>query len=173
MQTSIDLTRVQLEDYISSLVVNLTGITSDLVRPAFQRRPAPMPEQGVNWCSFYLAESNTEGMWRGPALVRKGKDFKIPDRQIVTFQFFFYGDDCFELCSKFYSGLQIRENWDYLTLKNISILKWDDMLIVPRKYNEVYVYRADIKVYLSVAYNRTVIMPYFNVAPDVDFLFIK
>jgi hypothetical protein len=50
--TTATLTDDALEDFIQSWLVGVTGLAGQLVRPAWQADPTPIPEAGTTWLAF-------------------------------------------------------------------------------------------------------------------------
>lgn len=98
-----------LEDVFQSVVVGVTGLAPQLVRPRFQPEPPNLPDFSTNWAALGFSGDGTKDKF---AYVVQIDAFTTQLERDETLQvlFSFYGPRCQELCEMFVDGIQLAPN---------------------------------------------------------------
>jgi hypothetical protein len=103
---------------IQSLVVGITAIPGNLVRPRWQPIALPQPEAGINWCAIGVTEEDPQ---QGrPAITHDGADngglgsdtLQVNDEVEVLASF--YGPNARSFANLFRDGLMLPQNREAL-----------------------------------------------------------
>lgn len=148
-----------LEDLLQSVVVGITGLPGDLVRPRWQPDPPPLPDVAVNWCAIGSIDFDTEGT----ASIEHDPDADAGMGQddLTTWETFdvvasFYGPNSQRYAGILRDGLQIGQNreamWLAGNLVHRSAYKVENR---PDLRNDQWVRRYDVRCTFARAVNRT------------------
>lgn len=143
-----------LEAFLQTVFVGITGIPGNMVRPKWQPNPPLAPPQSVNWMAFsvtvFPADAN--------AAVETDEDGNttMQRQEYFAVSCVFYGPDAFQNAEQLRDGFQISQNREPMLLKNIGFIGTNDPQKVPDLVNEVWRNRTDITIqmvrYLTKSY---------------------
>lgn len=136
-------------------MAGVTGLPGNLVRPRWQRDPAPIPGPDVNWAAVgvisYPSLKGIPNVWH--VSDGDGHD-EVGDGGDVETLATFYGPSCSAYARLCRAGLWVTQNWEQLGPLGISLRDVGDVTIVPEKINETWYRRADLSIVLTQASSR-------------------
>ncbi len=133
-----------LEDFLQTVFVGITGIPGNLVRPKWQPNPPKAPGQTVNWMAFsvtiFPADAN--------AAVEMDKDGNttMQRQEYFAVSCVFYGPDAYQNAEQLRDGFQISQNREEMFKNKIGFIGTNDPQKVPDLVNEVWRNRTDITI---------------------------
>lgn len=137
------------DNVIQALVVGVTALPGNLVRPRWQPTPPPQPESTVNWCAIGVKEEDVQ---RGRAqITHDGADngglgsdtLQVNDEVEVLASF--YGPNARQFANLFRDGLQVPQNREALALQGYRIPQMPTPgLFIPEIINQVTYRRVDM-----------------------------
>lgn len=144
-----------LDAVFQQLVLDVTGLTGDLVRPRWQSSVPKQPEPGVNWCAIgvpqvdqddgpwlvYDSASNTEIYW---------------DHETLSVLATFYGPNAQSYARVLRAGLNVPQNTEELLPYAIRYISCGPIRAVNELQNQQWVRRQDI----ALLFRRKVVMTY-------------
>lgn len=154
-----------LDAVFQSLIVGLTGMAGDLVRPRWQPTVPKMPETGVDWCAVGVKDDNSDA---NPSIDHQpdynadlGRD-ELSRQETIRVLAGFYGPNAKGLCKIARDGLFISQNREALVAQGIIFVEAGNIIAVPVLRNEQWVRGYDIEL----VFRRTVTRDYdiYNIA---------
>jgi hypothetical protein len=135
---------------LQQVVVGITGMPGDLVRPWLQTEPPNIPQKGVSWASLSLHNRNGEGTaWQGWA--SDGVTYQVVRQETGTLVVGFYDTGITQQADlhaeTLREGLQLSQNREGLDALGIGILAVDGPQVVYSKVKEQWLYRVDVTVH--------------------------
>lgn len=152
-----------LEDLIQAVVVGVTGLAGDRVRPRWQQgtKPPPLPPAEVDWCAIgIVGDIVTDG---DVAIEHDGDgDAGLGDDDLTNWETIpvlasFYGPNALSFATRFRDGLKLPQNREPMWINagfvigNIS----DRISNLPDQRNAQWVHRYDLPVTFRRATTRT------------------
>ncbi|WP_175786539.1 phage neck terminator protein [Burkholderia anthina] len=144
-----------LDDLVHDLVVGITALSPDLVRPRWQPVVAKQPEPGVNWCAFGI---QTQTLDASPAIVHNGANegsdtyIRHQDLDVLCT---FYGPQAKGYAQRLADGLSLSQNREQLQLLDMGFVGVSEIRAAPDLVNQQWVRRYDITVKLRRKITRT------------------
>lgn len=128
------------------MIVGITGLPGNMVRPRWQPNPPKQPEPTVNWCALGIAVQTLDD---GPAIVHNGagngSDTYIRHEQIDVLASF-YGPNGMQNAQLLSDGLAIPQNLEQLKAQDMNSVDTGQIRAVPDLINEQWVRRYDIEL---------------------------
>lgn len=145
-----------LDDIIHDLIVGLTGIAGDLVRPRWQSEPPQQPPFTTDWVAFGLSNSTVDAFafeshdpaGEGPTSVERD--------ELLEYIHSFYGPHAHGLAERFRDGFEIGQNRDVLRAAGLGLVEVQRANKVPALLKEKWVPKVDV----TVVYRRRTSRPY-------------
>ncbi len=146
----------ELARILHGLIIGVTGIAGNLVRPIWQSNPPPVPTFGTTWAAFGVTDI-TAGL---PYMVQvaDGHDTICEYRQDerFTLRVSVYGPSCQRYAAMIRDGLNISQNREAIYLQGISVLWVGGITRAPELVNDVWLDRCDVSIdmgrYIAVNY---------------------
>lgn len=141
-----------LDDAFQELIVGLTGLPPDLVRPRWQPVDRKMPDVSVNWCALGVTEDAADsdpfiqhrGTGEGQDTLQRTESIRV----LATF----YGPNAKSYAKTARDGLHIAQNREQLEIALLAVIRTDTIRAVPEQINNQWVRRYD----LPLVFRRTV-----------------
>lgn len=140
-------------DFLQEVIVGITGLPGDLVRPSYQPDPPLRPAIDVDWCGFYVTNQNAQGhTYLGvnedglSSRMVRHEDFELFVRM--------YGPNCGKMAGMLRDGLELSQNREQLYLAGMSYRDYSGIVKLPELVNELWYSRADITLSMSRELNR-------------------
>ena len=128
------------------MIVGITGMPGNMVRPRWQPNPPKQPEPTVNWCALGIAVQTLDD---GPAIVHNGagngSDTYIRHEQIDVLASF-YGPNGMQNAQLLSDGLAVPQNLEQLKAQDMNSVDAGQIRPVPDLINEQWVRRYDIEL---------------------------
>lgn len=131
----------ELEDVFQGLIVGVTSLQGDLVRPRWQQDPPPMPAIGENWCAFGVKSSRADD---GPYFHQNAEDMDSVRHEGIELMLSFYGNQGQSIANIFKDGLTIPQNIAQLRQQKIKYIGCSEIVTAPDFLNQQYVHRYDL-----------------------------
>jgi len=132
---------------LNDLVVGVSGLPDDMVRPRWQPEAPLVPKASENWAAIGVVRFNGER--GGPELRHYSDD---PGYSVLT-QFdypvvatTFYGPDCEGYARQFKDGLSIAQNWEQAYARGLNLYEMADILLFGELINNVWYRRAELEL---------------------------
>ena len=130
-----------LEDFFNTVIVALTGLTGDKVRPMFQINPPKIPANSVDWCGFSINEIDSDDN----AYYEQATTTATMQRnEYAQLLISFYGINAMINAKKIRDSLQLGQNRDTLRTNGIGITGFTNAVRVLELINDIWYNRVDI-----------------------------
>lgn len=141
-QTSGPLDGLDLRRFIGSVLVGVSGLAPELVRPAWQQNPPPVPGIDVNWMAFGITSRRADN---DPYQAEKsGGDGSIMLRhEELDILLTFYGPGCLQKAADVRDGFELTQNTESLLLAGMAYIDLSDVIHAPELVNDRWFDRAD------------------------------
>lgn len=137
------------------MIVGITALPGNMVRPRWQPNPPKQPEPTVNWCALGIAVQTPDD---GPAIVHNGSsngsDTYIRHEQIDVLASF-YGPNAMQNAQLLSDGLAIPQNLEQLKANDMNSVDTGQIRAAPDLINEQWVRRYDIQLTFRRKITRT------------------
>ncbi|MBN4665433.1 hypothetical protein HUS70_07430 [Pandoraea nosoerga] len=144
-----------LEDFLQTMIAGITGLDGALVRPFPQPVAPKIPESGINWCGFTVADFEPDanaGLLHVPA--SDGSDTYLRHEDIeVKCQF--YGPNASQYARVLRDGLYVPQNREQLQLNDFGLIDTSGIVAAPDVVNQQVRRRYDVTVRLRRKVTRT------------------
>ncbi|MFL9943733.1 phage neck terminator protein [Paraburkholderia graminis] len=137
------------------MIVGITALPGNMVRPRWQPNPPKQPEPTVNWCALGVSVQTPDD---GPAIVHNGtgngSDTYIRHEQIDVLASF-YGPNAMQNAQLLSDGLAIPQNLEQLKASDMNSVDTGQIRAAPDLINEQWVRRFDIQLTFRRKITRT------------------
>jgi hypothetical protein len=137
------------------MIVGITALPGNMVRPRWQPNPPKQPEPTVNWCALGIAVQTLDD---GPAIIHNGtgngSDTYIRHEQIDVLASF-YGPNAMQNAQLLSDGLAIPQNLEQLKAQDMNSVDTGKIRAVPDLINEQWIRRYDIELTFRRKITRT------------------
>lgn len=156
--------RQSTEDVFTTLIVALTGLSENLVRPRFQPDPPKAPKPEITWCAVGIKQRSAPPV----SVVRRirqadGSEIsRVETHETLEVLASFYGPLADELAIALREGLQVEANRYPLRDANIVYVQCGVLTHVPEFVNMRFLYRVD----LPLTFRRGPAHPKRHLSPE-------
>lgn len=137
------------------MIVGITGLPGNMVRPRWQPNPPKQPEPSTDWCALGI---NVQNLDDGPAIIHNGagngSDTYIRHQQINVLASF-YGPDGMQYAQLLSDGLAIPQNLEQLKAQDMNSIETGEIRPVPDLVNEQWIRRYDLELSFRRKITRT------------------
>ena len=141
-----------VEDVLHDLIVGITGLSDDLVRPRGQGEPPRTPAKDIDWCAFGITGSDP---FTYPQIKHypagEGRDDVISHEDLAVLVSF-YGPRHFGLAWDLRAGIHVPQNRSSLRPAGMAFIKAGTVTRLPELVQAGFRARAD----LPLAFRRVV-----------------
>src|SRR6516225_1986045 len=159
--TSPPLEDDALTAIFQQMIVGITALPGNMVRPRWQPNPPKQPEPTVSWCALGIAVQTLDD---GPAIVHNsagnGSDTYIRHEQIDLLASF-YGPNAMQNAQLLSDGLAIPQNLEQLKAQDMNSVDTGQIRAAPDLINEQWVRRYDLELTFRRKITRT--FPILNI----------
>ncbi len=148
----VPLEGAALEDFISVLLVGLTGFDQSLVRPAWQPEPPDMPAAGTNWVAHAIIDSDPDVNAVEMHEVAGNGDNLLIRHEVITWRVSCFGPGAWATAGAIRDGLQIAQNREALVASGFGLVECGRAVPAPVLVKDRFRYRVD----LSLAMRREI-----------------
>lgn len=144
-----------LEDILQRMVVGITSLPGEFVRPRWQNTQPKHPEPDVDWCAIGVATTKLDA---APAIVHDG-DGEGSDHysrhQDLNVRATFYGPNAQAYAQILADGLSVPQNGEALKADGMVFVSAGDVTPAPDLLNQQWVRRYDLPIRLRRKIKRT------------------
>lgn len=133
----------ELEDLFQTVIVGITGLQGNLVRPRYQPNPPTWPGFDVDWCAFNVYVRPT--LWNAYQTINADGSYNVEGTEVLEATLSFYGPRYQALEREWRDGMQLSQNRDVLTNAGIVFLEFAEPVVVPVLMKEMWVKKVDIR----------------------------
>lgn len=141
--TNTQVDNLDFRRFIGTVLVGISGLAPELVRPAWQQNPAPIPNIDVDWMAFGMTSRRADN---DPYQVEK--DNGLLTLQIrheeCDFLLTFYGPNCLGNAAAFRDATDVTQNQEALYHAGMSLVDLTDITHAPELVNERWFDRCDM-----------------------------
>lgn len=138
---------VELRRFLHSVLAGVSGLAPELVRPAWQQNPPPVPSIGTDWMAYGIAARRTDAnAWQQEQ--PDGEAGHLRRHEELDVNCTFYGDNCLALAATVRDGLEVAQNREQLYLAGMAFVDAGDVTHAPEVVNEQWYDRCDMTVTL-------------------------
>lgn len=170
---------VPFRTFLQAVVVGITGLPGNLVRPAWQPEPLNLPPNGTDWAAIRTTSSDPDTyavVTHDPS--GQGQDI-LQRHETVNMLVSFYGPGADSNAALLQDGLQIAQNREVLTLSEVALQQTQAPVTVPVLIKEMWYYRVDLLVIFKRKIKRfypvlNVLSAEGSISTDsgIDFMFV-
>lgn len=141
-QVAGPLEGLDLRRFIGTVLVGVSGFAPEMVRPAWQQNPPPIPGIDVNWMAFGITARRADN---DPYQVEKdnGQGTLMLRHEELDIMLAFYGPDCLQKAAEVREGFELTQNTESLLLAGMAYIDLSDIIHAPELVNDRYFDRAD------------------------------
>jgi len=141
-QVAGPLEGLDLRRFIGTVLVGVSGLTPELVRPAWQQNPPPVPNIDTNWMAFGITARRADN---DPYQSEKddGQRTIMSRHEELDIMLAFYGPDCLQKAAEVREGFELTQNTESLLLAGMAYIDLSDIIHAPELVNDRYFDRAD------------------------------
>lgn len=134
---------LDLRRFLQTVIVGVTLLPVDLVRPMWQIDPPPIPGIEVDWCGYAILEQRSEAGL--PYIVALNPiATRFIRHEEIDILCAFYGQDALTKAAIFRDDLELGQNREQLFLADIGLVGCSGIRHIPELINDRYIDRADI-----------------------------
>lgn len=141
-QVAGPLEGLDLRRFIGTVLVGVSGFEPELVRPAWQQNPPPVPNIDTNWMAFGITARRADN---DPYQVEKDDGLRtlMLRHEELDIMLAFYGPDCLQKAAEVREGFELTQNTESLLLAGMAYIDLSDIIHAPELVNDRYFDRAD------------------------------
>jgi len=135
-----------LDAVFQQMVVGLTGLPGNLVRPRWQPTVPQQPEPSVNWCAIGVTSSDADA---NPAMIHNGSGDGsdiLQRNEILTVLLSFYGPNASANAAQARDGIYVSQNNAVLSGFSMGLVGVGKKRAVPELVNQQWVRRFDFEM---------------------------
>jgi len=144
-----------LDAIFQAMIVGITGLPGNMVRPRWQPNIPKQPPPATDWCAFGVTVQAPDD---GPAIVHNGagngSDTYIRHEQVDVLASF-YGPNGAQYAQQLADGLSIPQNLEQLKANDMNSVVTGDIRSAPDLINEQWVRRYDMQLTFRRKITRT------------------
>jgi hypothetical protein len=144
-QTTGPMEGVSFRRFIGSVLVAVSGLPAEYVRPSWQIDPPPIPSISTNWLAFGQAGRRVDYS-SYQRMLANGEKIEQQTHEECDFLLVFYGPDCLDIAARVRDGFRIIQNQEALNLQGMAMVGDSDVIHVPELINDRYYDRADMTI---------------------------
>lgn len=155
----------QLQDFLQSVLVGITGLPGPMVRPRWQVDPPNIPDAGTIWCAFGITQRKKDTFaytWQEPGDDVDGISLLQRQEELDVLASFYdlgssgQADLYAELLA---DGLQVPQNREVLDANGYAFVSSGDPTPMPVLLKMRWLYRVDVALVIRRQINRTYAVP--------------
>jgi hypothetical protein len=143
-QPPLPLNDTDLQHFLHDVIVGITNLSNDLVRPAWQQNPPPLPPINTDWCAFSIT---TETADNEPAQVQISDLLtEMRTNELINLLCTFYGNNAQYFSTALRDGIYMSQNREPLLLAGMGLVGVNDIIHAPELINDRYYNRYDLTI---------------------------
>lgn len=142
-----------LAQFIQTILVGISGISGQLVRPKWQKNAPKQPDVDVNWIAFGIVEGKPDA---NAHVSLDASNINHSQRhQDLEIQCSFYGPDAMDVAGQLQDGFHIQQNLEAMRAGKMGFVSTGSAMHVPDLVNERWVNRIEMSVFLRREIQRS------------------
>jgi hypothetical protein len=142
-QTTGPVDNLDFRRFVGTVLVGISGFAPELVRPAWQPNPAPIPGIDTDWMAFGQTSRRIDyDAFQGESV--DGTLTTQTRHEEIDFVLTFYGPNCLGKASELRDAADITQNQSALYLAGMAIVDFTDITHAPELVNERWFDRCDM-----------------------------
>lgn len=142
-----------LDQFIQTVLVGVSGIDPQLVRPEWQKDGPKIPDVVVNWLAYGITQAPPDA---NGYIGMNGDGVMLSQRHAdLMVMCAFYGPQALDYATIVRDGFQIPNNRSQLSLANMGFVSTGTPLHIPDLVNERWVNRYQLEIRLRIETERT------------------
>jgi hypothetical protein len=130
--------------FFQGVIVGITGLTSTLVRPAYQKNQPTRPDIDTNWAAFRIAKITPD--YSASSAEQSAATLTTGKHELIDVFVSFYGPDCMDYADRLDAGLDIGQNREALAAAYVAYQGASSITHLPEEFNERFYDRADMTI---------------------------
>jgi hypothetical protein len=146
---------IDLDEVLQGVVVGMTGLPDDLVRPRWQPIQPRQPNQDEDWCAVGVTAILPDG---NPAISHKsaGEGSSVLTRhEVLETLASFYGPTARSYAAMFRDGLYVSQNREQMFFNGMGLIDVDPIRSAPELLNQNWRRRYDVAFRFRRRVDRT------------------
>lgn len=141
-QTAGPLEGLDLRRFIGTVLVGVSGLPAEMVRPSWQQNPPPVPNIDTDWMAFGITARRADN---DPYQAEKDDGLRtiMSRHEELDILLTFYGPNCLQLAAEVRDGFELTQNTESLLLAGMAYIDLSDIVHAPELVNERFYDRAD------------------------------
>lgn len=132
-----------IDQVFHALVVGISGLPGNLVRPRWQPEPPSQPAYTVNWCAIGVTMSNKDAYaYQG----LNSTEFFTEKDELLELLLSFYGPASSAYASRCITGIQLGQNREVLYSQGIAYAEVGTATTVPVLLQQKWAKRVDVRM---------------------------
>jgi hypothetical protein len=131
------------DDILHDMIVGITGIPNQMVRPKWQAEPPEEPDFTTNWAAFGISHIERDlNAYREQ--LPDGQGAHVERDEILNVLVCFYGPQAAAYATQLHDGLEIDQNRDALTTAHMGLCDVGEPRVLPALLKQKWVRRVDL-----------------------------
>jgi hypothetical protein len=135
---------LEFEDFLHSVIQQITGVAAQLIRPRWQPDPANLPQANQSWIAFGILDWEPDTYAVEEFNPANQGSMELTRHETVETLVSFYGPDANKNAAVFRDGLQISQNREALTAAGIGQRSTGKASHIPSLVKERWQSRVDV-----------------------------
>lgn len=133
---------LDLRRFLGTVLVGVSGLDPQLVRPSWQQNPPPIPNIDTDWMAFGISARRADN---DPYQAEKddGQRSIMARHEELDILLTFYGPNCLQIAAELRDGFELTQNTESLLLAGMAYIDLSDIVHAPELVNERFYDRAD------------------------------
>ena len=133
---------LDLRRFLGTVLVGVSGLAPEMVRPSWQQNPPPVPNIDTDWMAFGITARRADN---DPYQVEKddGQRTIMSRHEELDILLTFYGPNCLQLAAEVRDGFELTQNTESLLLAGMAYIDLSDIVHAPELVNERFYDRTD------------------------------
>lgn len=148
----------ELNRFLQTFVVGVTGLVATLVRPRWQKEPPNLPAVDTDWCAIGVVSRQNDTFsaeMHNPADAGGLGTDTVYRQQVLDVLASFYGPNAENFADILSMGVQVGQNREVLLLAGFGVVEVGDPVSAPELVKNLWLNRIDVHMKLRRAEART------------------
>ena len=157
--TPYPLDDAALDNFLQTMVVNITGLPASYVRPRWQSTTPVQLEQGTNWCAIGIMDSSIDD---GPYITYDpiGLTGTYTRHETLNLLASFYGPNSKQFAAILRDGIAVPQNIEVLLANAMAYVECGNIRNSPELINNKWIKRQDMSIVIRRKITRSYALSY-------------